>query len=613
MLKIAALLSIAATFIILIVGCADNNISANQSNDSKIDILLLVSRNYGANYFLYRDLYDQYGWNVTHAGVLKEIPACPPYYYRYKVPVMVPDIMTSEIKDVAKYEGIAIMPSTGVFSPVPFDEFINDRPTLQLITTAVQKNIPVISSCAGSRVLAAADVIKGKTIIGNPEFKAECEAAGATVVDKDHPPLFEGSIITTARGMYYSVANCMALATAIEERQPKGKHPEYPDKEFIFSDVVNFAKDTIVWGQTFGGFAADGAQAFCETENGGFLIVGYTFSHGTGDADILVVKTDAEGKKVWTKTYGGAGTEYGYGCLPVEDGYIITGYTTSYGSGSKDVYLIKADTKGNEVWSKTFGGASWDVGAAVAKTDDGGLIVCGFTQSSGNGEEDVYLIRTDAKGNEIWSKTFGEERSEMGNSVYASGDGGFIIGATTGTTKGGNSDFYLIKTDADGNAQWSKKYATNGSYGHGFDWCSSMCPTKDGGYIMAGYSDCEDIMNAHAIRVDSQGNEIWSKSFGNSKFYDYAYSVRNSRDGGYIVGGTTKSVDSTKIYNNDFYLVKLDAVGNIARQQVIGGAGLEWGAQVRETENGDIIIVGQTNDRNSESFDVCMIKVSGAD
>lgn len=613
MIKIAALLSITAVIFILPMGCADNNIAANQSDNSKIDILLLVSRNYGANYFLYRDLYDQYGWQVTHAGVIKEIPACPPYHYRYKAPVIVPDIMTGEIKNIAKYDAIAIMPSTGVFSPIPFDEFINDRSTLQLISTAVQKNIPVISSCAGSRVLAAADVVRGKTIIGNPEFKEECEEAGATVVEKDHPPIFEGSIITTARGMYYSVQNCMALATAIEERQPKGNHPKFPDKEFIFSDVVNFAKDTIAWGQTFGGSAADGAQAFCETENGGFLIVGYTFSQGTGDADLLVVKTDAEGKKVWTKTYGGAGTEYGCGCLQVDGGYIITGYTTSFGAGSKDVYLIKIDTKGNEVRSKTFGGAGWDVGKAIAKTDDGGFVVCGFTQSLGNGEEDVYLIKTDGDGNEIWSKSYGEARSEMGNSVYAVPEGGYIIGATTGTTEGGNCDYNLIRTDADGNLIWSKKYATNGSYGHGFDWCTSMCPTRDGGYIMAGYSDCEDIMNAYVIKTDSQGNEIWSKTFGNSTFYDYAASICNSRDGGYIIGGTTKSVDSVKIYNNDFYLVKLDSVGNITSQRVIGGSGLEWGAQVRETENGDIIMIGQTSDRNPASFDVCMIKVSGAE
>lgn len=578
-----------------------------------MNILLLVSRNYGANYFLYRDIFEQYGWKVTHGGVLKEIPACPPYYYRYQLPVIVPDIMTNEIKNPGEYDCVAIMPSTSFFSPVPFDEFVNDPPTLQLISTAVKQNIPVISSCAGARVLAAANVIRGKTIIGNQEFKDEYESAGASVVDKDRPPIIDGSIITSARGMYYSMVNCMAMATAIEERQAKGKHPNYPEKEFIFSDAVDFAPDTIVWARTFGGFAADGGQAVCRTENGGFLIVGYTFSHGSGDADILAVKTDAEGKKVWAKTFGGAGTEYGYGCAAVDDGYIITGYTTSYGAGSKDVYLVKIDSRGNEIWSKTFGGASWDVGKAVSRAVDGGYVICGFTHSLGSGEEDIYLIRTDTAGNEVWSKTYGEERSETGNSVYAMADGGYIIGATTGTTEGGNSDFYLIKTDAEGNEVWSRKYATNGSYGHGFDWCNSMCPTKDGGFIMAGYSDCEDIMNVQVIKADSMGNEIWSKSFGNGKFYDYGNSICASSDGGYLIGGTAKAVDSATIYNNDFYIVKLDSDGNILRQHVIGGAGSEWGSQIYETASGGIILVGQTSDRDSESFDVCMIKLRGAD
>jgi len=599
------------TITILVVSCnVGPGKSSTDPGDSRINILLLMNRDYGANNFLSSDIFEQYGWELTYSGVLKEIPACPPYYYRYQLPTIVPDIMISDIKNISKYSALAIMPSTSFFSPIPFDEFIDDPQTLNLISSAVKGDIPVLSMCAGARVLAAADVIRGKEVVGNPKFQDEYEAAGATFVGKDHPPVTSGSVITAARGMYYSMVNGQAIATAIENRQPKGPHSNYPEVQFIFTDKADFPDDSLLWAQTFGGHAADGGYGLCRTENGGFLIVGYTFSHGMGDADLLVVKTDSHGKKIWSKVFGGAGTEYGYDCLAVDGGYLVTGYTTSFGNGSKDVYLIKIDRKGEEIWSRTFGGAALDVGRALCRADGEDFVICGFTHSSGAGEEDVLLIKTDSDGNEIWSRTYGGERSETGNSVFAEPDGGYIIGASTGTTEGGNSDYYFIKTDRDGRELWSKKYATNGSFGHGFDWCSSMSPLPGGGYLLCGYSDCEDIMNAHLIRTDADGNEVWSKNFGTSKFYDYGNSICITRDGGILVGGTAKKVDSLNIYDNDFYIVKLDAEGNILRETTIGGNLNEWGSRIYETEDGDIILVGQTRSKNSDSFDACILKIA---
>ena len=598
--------------IIIIISCGIGSGSAKMDQrNSGVDLLLLISRDYGANYFLNRDVFEQYGWNITQSGVIKEIPGCPPYYYHYQLPTIKPDILNGQIKNVGDFECLAIMPASAFFSPVPFDEFINDSGTLELISSAVKNDVPISSMCAGVRVLAAADVIRGIEVVGNPKFQDEYEAAGATFVGKDHPPVISGGIITASRDMYYSMLNCQAIATAIENRQATGEHQDYPQRDFIFSDAVEFTDDTIMWARTYGGEASDGGRAMCETEDGGFLITGYTFSHGNGDADILVVKTDAAGIKVWSKTFGGAGTEYGHDCLTLDDGYLIAGYTTSFGAGSKDVYLIKTDRQGEVIWSRTYGGAGWDVGNMVIKADDGGFVICGFTHSDGAGEEDVFIIKTDDDGNEIWSKTYGGERFEIGNSIYNVDGGGYIIGATSGSTEGGNTDFYLIRIDSDGNELWSKKFASSGSYGHGFDWCSSMCPSEEGGYVMAGYSDCDDIMDPHIIKTDSEGNEVWSKTFGNSKFYDYGNSLCMTADDGILIGGTAKSVDSISTYNNDFYIVKLDADGNLAGQKVIGGDGSEWGSQVYETDTGDIILVGQTNDKKINSFDICLLKIKG--
>jgi len=595
----------------IIAGSAVNQSYAQDSSDKGVNALLLMSRDYGVNYFLNRDVFEQYGWNITHTGVLDTIPACAYYYYRLGVPSIIPDMKTSEITDLTNYDCFMIMPSTSAFSPIPFDEFLHSPPVLSLVNKAVKENLAVYSVCSGARVLAAADVLSGVEVVGNPQFQAEYEAAGATFLGKDHPAAIDGNIITCGRDLYYNIPNCQAIATVVENRQGRGDHKKSNNDKFIFAADANLADSGLIWSKTIGGPGADGGKSIRQTPDGGFIIVGYTFSHGTGDADILAVKTDSKGKQLWSKTYGGAGTEYGYDCIIVDDGYIITGYTTSYGAGSKDVYLVKINKDGKLVWSNTYGGASWDVGMSAAQAGDGGYIICGFTNSSGAGEEDLYLIKTDANGKQIWTKTYGGERFEMGNSVYQTGDGGFIVGATSGTTEGGNCDFYLMKTDAKGNEIWSQFYASAGPAGHGFDWCSSMTQSADGGYILVGYSDCTDNMNAHVTKTDADGQELWTVTFGKSEFYDYGNYACATPDGGAVILGTAKQIgEGIDFIDNDIYLVKLSGNGDILWEKTFGNAGSDWGNSMCLTKNGDYVILGQTDANDHGSYDALLMRIT---
>jgi len=154
----------------------------------------------------------------------------------------------------------------------------------------------------------------------------------------------------------------------------------------------------------------------------------------------------------WETTFGGASADVGQSVQQTTDGgYIITGLTHSYGNGNSDVYLLKTDVNGVEQWSQTFGGTDDDWGNSIQQTTDGGYIITGGTTNSiVNGYIDVYLIKTDGNGFEQWSQTFGGTDDDEGKSVQQTTDGGYII---TGTTGGwGFSDVYLIKTDANGNA-----------------------------------------------------------------------------------------------------------------------------------------------------------------
>jgi len=156
---------------------------------------------------------------------------------------------------------------------------------------------------------------------------------------------------------------------------------------FVFGSVSLFAQapDT-AWTKTYGGGGGDEANSVQQTSDGGYIIVGNTYSYGEGLENIYLIKTNSLGDTVWTRTYGGTDYNYGNSVQQTSDGgYIVAGNTDSYGAGGFDVYLIKTDASGNTTWTKTYGGSSTEWGNSVQQTTDGGYIVTGKTNSYGEG------------------------------------------------------------------------------------------------------------------------------------------------------------------------------------------------------------------------------------
>ncbi len=355
--------------------------------------------------------------------------------------------------------------------------------------------------------------------------------------------------------------------------------------------------------KTYGGTGVDAAQSVQQTSDGGYIIAGSATSYGAGNADVYLIKTNATGDTLWTKTFGGTGDDLASSVEQTSDGgYIITGYTYSFGAGSVDVYLIRTNDTGDTLWTKTYGGTDQDFGNDVKQTADSGFIITGSTRSFGVGSEDVYLIKTNIGGDTLWTKTFGDLGEDFGQAVQQTNDGGYIIGGKY-EKPGMDFDACLIKTDGAGNLLWNKLFGGTPTV----DLASSVQLTSDGGYIIAGGANSFTInhtADVYLIKTNDTGDTLWTKTYGGSS-YDRGQSVQQTTDGGYIITGLSLSCSAC---NPDVYLIRTNATGDTLWTKTFGSANEDYGISVKQTTDGGFIIAGYTLSFGTGIYDVYLIK-----
>ena len=362
------------------------------------------------------------------------------------------------------------------------------------------------------------------------------------------------------------------------------------------------------WVRTYEGDPVWAALDGLVTDDGGYLLIGSTnYSHrNTRQEDVYLVKTDASGEIVWARAYGGDDFDRGNAVVQAGDGgFVILGETESSGAGDWDMLLLKVDADGNELWSKTFGGPAQERGNAIRRTADGGAILVGSTKSFGAGGTDLYLVRTDDLGNEVWSTTYGGELEEEGYDAHYTEDGGlFVLAQALRSARlytDQNPDVFLLRTDGAGNEIWSQVWEEeNVEGGH------ALLPTSGGNYIIVGITGSagsQSDIDFLFLEIDADGNLIWDEPISDESAVDYGTDVIETHDGGYLITGMFSGGGHGAIP-----LIKTNQSGQVLwSRNLIEGPGNKAGMRVLSVPDGGFVIVGNT-DEYHRGFETVLIK-----
>ena len=356
-----------------------------------------------------------------------------------------------------------------------------------------------------------------------------------------------------------------------------------------------------VWNRTYGGVAAEEGWMVQHTTDGGFVLIGYTASFGNGSWDIWVVKTDAAGTQQWSKTYGGRRGDFSHAIQQTADGgYIIGATTQSFGAGGDDIWVIKTDASGTIMWQKTFGGVNQDHCNGIVQLPSGEYVLVGDWDLGGT--YDLCVMKLDATGNLLWRKVYSDEHFGFGHAIQMTADGGFII--IGGINLYADSDLWLVKTDMNGTMIWEKTFG-----GRTPEVATAVLQTRDGGFLLGGWILPADLNKSIVvIKTDSQGNLVWGDQIaaGHSKEeYVNTLGLVETSDGGCIVAGEV-IVSNDK----DAWVMKIDEKGIVLWDMNFGSGADEYGCGVEEIDEDYVIVVGSTQSFGVGGNDMWLIKVS---
>jgi hypothetical protein len=354
------------------------------------------------------------------------------------------------------------------------------------------------------------------------------------------------------------------------------------------------------WTRAYGGPNVDVGAMVKSTPDGGYLIIGWSYSFGSGGSDLYLIRTDSVGNEQWARTYGGPSNDGGDACVMTSDTcYLIAGLTYSFGAGGSDVWIVKIDPAGDTLWTKVYGGQFDDVASAVQRTSDGNYIIAGRTYDPVLLNE-IFLLKVDESGDTIWTRSFGTNGDEYCYSLKETNAHDFIMCGRREAFGAAEYDVFLAKSDSTGNLLWLKSYG-----GHQNDYGYSVQNAPNNGYLIAGHTRSFGAGNwdVYLIRTDSLGDTLWTRTYGGSQ-PDEAFCIERIQSG-FVIAGASYSYGAGL---SDMYVLRVSDLGDTLWTATYGGDDEDWAYDAMKTQDSAFAIVGYSESFGPGYVDVYLVK-----
>lgn len=365
----------------------------------------------------------------------------------------------------------------------------------------------------------------------------------------------------------------------------------------IFSALSSLAQGTFT--RVFGGPQDEHALALTPTRDGGYAIAGFTFSEGNGMSDIWVMKVDAYGQEQWRQLFGDDGYEWANDLVETRDGnLVIAGYQRDRETGLRNAWVFQVNRHGDLMWSKVYGGEEGDEAKALTQTNDGGFAVVGYSHSFSKGKSDVWLLRLNAVGEELWQKHYGTREAEKGYSISETHDEGFIIGGFQFAGEANKADMLAVRLDRNGEGIWRKVFRETGN-----GVIESILETPQGNILAAGWGFEDGAgLQGRLLELTPGGRLINDQHFGQLG-KDVIYDLEPVSQGGYIAVGQSDTGNEA-----DVWLIRLNEEGMAIWETRTKGEGEDYGHAVTPTADGGYVIAGGSESLGQGGSDICLFK-----
>jgi hypothetical protein len=322
-------------------------------------------------------------------------------------------------------------------------------------------------------------------------------------------------------------------------------------------------------------------NAVIALRDGGFAAVGYADDGRPTGTDVLFVRLDARGDTLWTRTYGGDGEDFGWDVVEAPDGgFFVVGFTTASAGGREDVLVLRLDPAGTVLWDRTFGEAGRDLAWSATPTPDGGIVIAAESEQAGRGDRDAYLLRLDTTGDLVWERAVDASGDQRVFQVTRTDDGAYVFAGTTAADRDANRNVYIIRVDAWGDTMWSRTFGDEpDDVGHG------VMALTGGEVLVTGYGGTRTNgrNDVYLMRLDAEGNLRWWRHAGGPADDRAMMSARNAGAGYATVGYSVTSTGS------DVMVLESDGEGNIRTSTVLERSGNDRGVMILPSGSGYVL------------------------